>query len=635
MKKRLFGLLTAGAMLMSFSGIMPSEAAAEPALPIWDGSFDTSWYTEEHLTRNVNGAEWAYYKISTAEELAGLSYLVRHGNRMENTYIELTEDIRLNDTSNFENWETEPPENNWTPIGEVPYGSLYADGGTVKSSAEYYYFAGAFNGNGHTISGMYCLHDCYAGLFCNVSGGVFRTVVKESYVRAESPRNQAWDTYAGGITAASHQGIINNCEFEGKVSASGIGNWKAGEQRCAAGGICGYFDDSDITDWILASALMAALGGLWINPMLMMSEEVDNPIGTPGIFNCINRGEVYAENCVFQQSGPCAGGIMGFGNFNTCVINCLSTGKVSVQEGGSNLYGGIVGREYNFPIKNCYYANCDRSCSYTVKNPTYFSDDSVNLKDVAKPEKVAERLGVFFAYRDGEIVHDFSPEIPALPAETTVPEQTTTDPAQTTTAAEDISSDTTEATTTEDDWLIDPVVPKPEMDEERMCDPNCTSFIFSWTYPNNEITGYEFEAAAPFGGSFDDVTVSSRQEDMTVDAGDKTTLTLNNVHMGRTYQFRVRFIQKRPVDGKVFYSDWAYQTATVRMFDLQITRVSLVVDREIYLDFSFAGNEDVGSIEWDITEYPDFSEKNYAIITSGGTFVNLYSKMYSVLISYS
>ena len=103
MKKRLFGLLTAGAMLMSFSGIMSSEAAAEPALPIWDGSFDTSWYTEEHLTRNVNGAEWAYYKISTAEELAGLSYLVRHGNRMENTYIELTEDIRLNDTSNFEN----------------------------------------------------------------------------------------------------------------------------------------------------------------------------------------------------------------------------------------------------------------------------------------------------------------------------------------------------------------------------------------------------------------------------------------------------------------------------------------------------------------------------------------------------
>lgn len=315
--------MTAGVLaLVSLCAEMPQQPltevlAADP--PVWDGSYDTSWYTAEHLTRTVNGAEWAYYKIGTAEELAGLSYLVRHGNRMENTYIELTEDIKLNDTSNFENWETEPPENNWTPIGEVPYASPYDDGGlTVPKYAVYYYFADAFNGNGHTISGMYCLHDCYAGLFANVSGGVFRTVVKESYVRAESPRNQAWDTYAGGITAASHQGIINNCEFEGKVSASGLTNVFCGEARCAAGGICGYFDDSDVTDWILASFFLAAFGGLWINPALMMSEEVDNPIGEPGIFNCINRGEIYADNCPFNECGPSAGGIMSFGNYNTC-----------------------------------------------------------------------------------------------------------------------------------------------------------------------------------------------------------------------------------------------------------------------------------------------------------------------------
>ena len=625
--KRMTAVLCAAVTAVSaMCAVLPAqlpEVFAED-IPVWDGTYDTSWYTADHLTRTVNGSEWAYYKIGTAEELAGLSYLVRHGNRMENTYIELTNDIKLNDTSNFENWETEPPVNNWTPIGEVPYGSLYEDGGfSVKDSTMYYYFAGVFNGEGHTISGMYCLHDCCAGLFCNVTGGVFRTVVKESYVRAENPRNQTWDTYAGGITAACHQGIINLCEFDGKVSASGLTNFLYSEKRCAAGGICGYFDDTDITDWILASALLAAFGGLWINPALMMSEEVNNPIGEPGIFNCINRGEIYAENCVFAQSGPCAGGIIGFGNLNTCVLNCLSTGKVSTE--GDHLYGGIVGRESNFPVKNCYYSNCDKSCSYTVKYPTFFFDDSVNLKDVAKLEKVAERLGVFFEYRDGEIVHDFSPEIPELSAETTTPEQTTTAPVQTT-AAEDTSSETTAAATTEDDWLIAPVVPKPELAEEILCDPNCTSFSFTFTFPNNEITGYEFEAAAPFSDSFDDVTVSSRQEDMTVNAGDKKTVSMNNVHMGRTYKFRARFIQKRPVDGKVFYSDWAYQTAKVRNFDLKITDASLTVDREIYLNFGFSGNEDVGSIDWDISEYPDFSKKNYDIITSGGTFVNIGSK---------
>ena len=219
MKKRLFGLLTAGALLLSFGSVMPTVSVSAEDIPIWDGSYDTGWYTADHLTRKVNCAEWEYYRISTAEELAGLAYLVRHGNSMEDTYIELTEDIRLNDTSNYENWETEPPENNWIPIGEVANAAPYPEPLGLTYSAAYTSFAGAFNGNGHTISGMYCLHDCNAGLFCSVTGGVFRTIMKESYVYAKNPQNQSWDSFAGGITAICYQGIINLCEFDGKVIA--------------------------------------------------------------------------------------------------------------------------------------------------------------------------------------------------------------------------------------------------------------------------------------------------------------------------------------------------------------------------------------------------------------------------------
>lgn len=46
----------------------------------------------------------------------------------------------------------------WTPIGNTPIGT------------ERFYFNGIFNGNGHTISGLYVDSGDYAGLFGKSAG---------------------------------------------------------------------------------------------------------------------------------------------------------------------------------------------------------------------------------------------------------------------------------------------------------------------------------------------------------------------------------------------------------------------------------------------------------------------------------
>ncbi len=53
---------------------------------------------------------------------------VNGGEDYARKYIQLTDDIALNDTADFETWETTPPANEWIPIGlPVPLARLTPD----------------------------------------------------------------------------------------------------------------------------------------------------------------------------------------------------------------------------------------------------------------------------------------------------------------------------------------------------------------------------------------------------------------------------------------------------------------------------------------------------------------------------
>ena len=129
MKKRIGSLLLILALCFT---LLPTAAFAEgTSVDNWDGTADTSWYTSE--------PDASEYRISTAEQLAGLAQLVNADPGKTNfagkTFY-LEKDL---DLSGHE----------WISIGTV-----------LGGDCPEYSFCGVFDGQGHVISNLYS-HESY------------------------------------------------------------------------------------------------------------------------------------------------------------------------------------------------------------------------------------------------------------------------------------------------------------------------------------------------------------------------------------------------------------------------------------------------------------------------------------------
>lgn len=132
---------------------------AENAADAWDGTDNTSWYTD---AEEDAGTADKPYEISTAEQLAGLAQLVNGGTNFSGKTIKLTADIDLGDKE-------------WTPIGNDENWELK--------------FSGTFDGDGHTISGLNVLDTLFPGLFGYVDGVVQNLIVKGRLMQ-ETPQKE-------------------------------------------------------------------------------------------------------------------------------------------------------------------------------------------------------------------------------------------------------------------------------------------------------------------------------------------------------------------------------------------------------------------------------------------------------------
>lgn len=135
-----------------------------------------------------NYADTSQYEITNYHELLGLAKLVNEKN--ETITASIMNDIVFNENllDASGNVQVADPIK-WTPIG-----------------AERYYFNGIFNGNGHTISGLYVDGGDYAGLFGKAQGAprIKGVGIVDSYFKGAK--------YVGGIAGAYID--VNGIEFD-------------------------------------------------------------------------------------------------------------------------------------------------------------------------------------------------------------------------------------------------------------------------------------------------------------------------------------------------------------------------------------------------------------------------------------
>ncbi len=314
MKKRFLALLLVLAMVFS---LMPTALAADTvdvsALPEYTADADLSAGTA--------------YKISTEESLRAFAEAVKadNGNGTYNhsgVALYLANDIALTGT--------------WKPVG---------------SAATYVgdFFAGTFDGCGHTISGLDVQGStANQGLFATINMATIRSLNVSGVVSCGTKN------YVGGIVGKVQAGTIEDCSFSGSVTGG------------YTGGIAGGLNSNNVT-----------------------------------ISGCVNAADV---------TGTTAGGILGYWKMTATIQSCYSTGSVtgSAKAGGivGQLNKGIIENCYSIgaiggaasqkggifafsgaTVKNCYY---------TLPETEAVGGTAVAATQITSPEGLADKLGNAF-----------------------------------------------------------------------------------------------------------------------------------------------------------------------------------------------------------------------------------------------
>ena len=314
MKKRFLALLLVLTMVFS---LMPAALAADTvdvaALPEYAADADISTGTA--------------YKISTEESLRAFAAAVKadDGN---GTYahagvtLYLAGDIALTGT--------------WTPVG---------------STATYVgdFFAGTFDGCGHTISGLNVQGSkVNQGLFAAINKATIRNLNVSGTVSCGTKN------YVGGIVGKVQAGTIENCSFSGSVTGGYTGGI-AGGLNSNNVTISGCVNAADVTGTTAGGIL-----GYWKT--------------TAAIQNCYNTGSV--------TGSAKAGGIVGQLNKGT-IENCYSIGDIG---GKASQKGGIFAFS-SATVKNCYY---------TLPEAETLGGTAAAAAHITSPEGLADKLGNAF-----------------------------------------------------------------------------------------------------------------------------------------------------------------------------------------------------------------------------------------------
>ena len=339
MKKRIGSLLLILALCFT---LLPTAAFAADSTAAWDGTADTSWYTD-HKTDTE-------YHFTTAEQLAGLAQLVNDKTAsvsFEGKTIYLDNDLDLSGSQ-------------WTPIG---------DGSNHER-----FFAGTFDGQHHKIMNLYHHYTgdelVRNGLFGVVSdGGTLKNLL---VIDADIASND--DSLLAGILADwVNGGTVENCYTSGKIENNvgskfvggliGQCTWSTQVKGCGSDAtVISTESNEDNNDTV------GGLIGQW-----------ENSADSSSITDCWFGGSVSCENIY-----SAVGGILG-ANFDenqpgVDIQNCLvATREIRCAEPGNITWIGAV---VNGQVTNCIWPDTPPD-GVTLDEETY-PDNKGNYLAVVK-----------------------------------------------------------------------------------------------------------------------------------------------------------------------------------------------------------------------------------------------------------
>lgn len=299
--KKILSVLLSLCMMFALLPAVSITASAE----VWDGSPALAFAGGNGLT------EATAFEIATAEQLALMADKVNNYNTTViggsvtygSAYYKLTADIELND---------------WTDDGDgvVEDGELSNNGGAAipwtPTGNDMAAFEGNFDGNGHTVSGIYINSSSNGqGLFGRINDATVKNLgVTGSYISGGN--------IVGGVTGgAGGDSRLENCYNAGSVSGSD-----------RVGGIAGEKADTSILENCNNSGRVT--GGNFVG----------------GIAGYNNNTLRYSYNTGIIRGADYAGGITGSNNSGRTVEYCYNAGDISCD------YDAYYGKYVDWTAKN-------------------------------------------------------------------------------------------------------------------------------------------------------------------------------------------------------------------------------------------------------------------------------------------
>ena len=342
MRKRIGSLLLILALCFT---LLPTAAFAADSTDAWGDTADTSWYTDHEADTE--------YRITTAEQLAGLAQLVNNKTAsvsFEGKTIYLDNDL---DLSGYQ----------WTPIGN---GSNFGR-----------YFAGTFDGQYHKI--MNLLHHSTGdelirnGLFGVVSdGGTLKNLL---VIDADIASNDG-SLLAGILADWVDGGTVENCYTSGKIE-NNVGDKMVGGligQCTGSTQVKGCGSDATVISTESNEDQVDTVGGL--------IGQWENSADSSSITDCWFGGSVSCNNIYSAVGGILGANFEHFSGNKPGVIikNCMvATKNITGAEPGNITWIAAVATPH---ITNCIWPDTPPD-GVTLDEETY-PDNKGNYLAVAK-----------------------------------------------------------------------------------------------------------------------------------------------------------------------------------------------------------------------------------------------------------